>query len=124
MSHESSSPPTPPSKSVTFLRRLLSSVILWTIVIASLFATNRIVSNYVFLVIMMVLAGVGLIEFYDLVGKRGLVCFKGWGVFGGLLLMATTFSYLSGLFGPVRSPAAANDFETSLLIGFVLGLCV
>src|SRR3954466_1611579 len=53
-----------PSKKVIFLRRLVSSVILWTIVIASLFSGNKILSDYVFLAIMMTLAGFGLIEFY------------------------------------------------------------
>src|SRR5207249_7357169 len=35
-----------------------------------------------------------------------------------------TFCYLSGLLGVHEAPAKANDFETSLLIVFVLGLCV
>src|SRR5213079_963428 len=50
--------------------------------------------------------------------------FKGWGIFGGLLLIASTFLYLSGVLGIQEAPAKANDFETSLLIIFVLGLCV
>jgi phosphatidate cytidylyltransferase len=112
------------SKPVVLMRRLISSVILWTIVLGALFSGNQLVSNYVFLVIVMVIAGLGLVEFYDLVGKRELVCFKGWGIFGGLLLMASTFLYLSGVVGPHLDPAKANDFETSFLIIFVLGLCV
>jgi len=106
------------------MRRLISSVILWAIVLCALFSGNRLVSNYVFLAIVMVIAGLGLAEFYDLVGKRALVCFKGWGIFGGLLLLASTFLYLSGVLGPHVDPAKANDFETSFLIIFVLGLCV
>src|ERR1051325_4794588 len=114
----------PPSKSKVFLRRLLTSMVLWTVVIGSLFSGNKLISDTVFLVIMMTLAGVGLAEFYGLVEKRGLICFKEWGIFGGLLLMASTFFYLSGLLGVHEAPAKANDFETSLLIIFVLGLCV
>src|SRR5436309_12536654 len=114
----------PPSKAKVFLRRLLTSIVLWTVVIGSLFSGNKLVSDGVFLVIMMALAGFGLVEFYGLVEKRGLICFKEWGIFGGLLLMASTFFYLSGLLGVHEAPAKANDFETSLLIIFVLGLCV
>ena len=77
----------PLSKGKVFLRRLLSTIVLWTIILAALFSSNQLVSNYVFLAIVIFLAVVGLIEFYGLVDKRELVCFKGWGILGGLLLM-------------------------------------
>jgi len=118
------SPASAPSKGKVFFRRLLSSIVLWTVVIGSLLWGNKLVSDSVFLVIMMALAAFGLVEFYGLVEKRGLVCFKGWGVVGGLLLVASTFFYLSGALGVHEAPAKANDFETSLLIIFVLGLCI
>jgi phosphatidate cytidylyltransferase len=108
------------SKRAIFLRRTISSVVLWTVVLVAIFSENRLISDYFFLFVMLVLAGLGLAEFYDLVTRRGLVCFKGWGIFGGLLLMVSTFVYLS----PRVAPAKANDFETSFLILFVLGLCV
>lgn len=114
----------PPSKARVFVRRLISSVILWTVVLGALFSGNQMVSQGVFLIIMLTLAGLGLIEFYHLVEKRDLVCFKEWGVFGGLLLIGATFLYLSGALGVHAAPAKANDFETSLLILFVLGLCL
>ena len=122
----SSSTPAPAavSRGQIFLRRLISSVILWTIVLLAMFSTNSLVKNYFFLAIMVVLAGAGLIEFYDLARKIGLPCYKGWGIFGGLLLMVATFFYISPLFPATVSPAEANDFETSFLILFVLGLCV
>jgi phosphatidate cytidylyltransferase len=113
-----------PSRSVIFLRRLISSLILWGVVLAALFSKNKFFSDYAFCLVMMVLAGVGLAEFYNMVGRIGLVCFKGWGIFGGLLLMASTFLYLSGALGVQSQPAKANDFETSILIMFVLGLCL
>jgi len=117
-------PPPASSKLRIFLRRLLTSIVLWTVVVASLFSENRVISNGVFLVIMTALAWLGLAEFYGMVEKRGLVCFKTWGIFGGLLLMVSTFVYLSGLTGVKEAPAKANDFETSLLIIFVLGSCL
>src|SRR3954470_1167087 len=112
------------SRKTVFLRRLLSSIVLWTVVITALFSGNKNLSDYVFLAIMMILAWAGLLEFYNLLAHRNLFCFKGVGVFGGLLLMASTFFYLSGHIVPVSQPSAANDFETSFLILFVLGLCV
>jgi phosphatidate cytidylyltransferase len=113
-----------PSKAAIFLRRLLSFVVLWSIILAALFSGHRQLSDYVFLILMMTLAGMGLGEFYQLVEKRGLVCFKRWGIYGGLLLMGCTFFYFSGRWVPVELPSKANDFETSFLIIFVLGLCV
>ena len=113
-----------PSKLKTFLRRLLSFVVLWTIVLVSLFSRNRAISDYVFLIIMVFLAVTGLAEFYGLVEKRDMVCFKWWGLLGGLLLMFGTFLNLTGVIGTSGSPARVNDFETSFLILFVLGLCL
>jgi phosphatidate cytidylyltransferase len=112
------------SKGKVFLRRLFSSVLLWTVVISALFSGNKLVSDWFFLGIMSVLAVTGLLEFYNMVEKRGLVCFKEWGIFGGLLLMASTFFYVSGFLGAKEAPAKAGDFETSILVIFVLGLCV
>ena len=114
----------PPSKAKVFLRRLLSSVVLWTIVLIGLFSSNRLLSNYLFLLIIAVLAVTGLAEFYGLAQKRDLVCFKGWGIVGGLLLMIGTFLNLTGRLGTSGPPARVNDFETSFLILFVLGLCL
>src|SRR5438309_1305552 len=114
----------PPSKSMVFLRRLISALVLWTIILTALFSSHRLISNYVFLVIIMFLAASGLAEFYGLVETRGLACFKCWGILGGLLLIIGTFLNLTGKLGTSGSPARVNDFETSFLILFVLGLCL
>src|SRR5206468_12946686 len=98
--------------------------LLWGVVLGALFSGNNLLSDYVCLAIMMMIAGLGLHEFYDLVGRRGLVCFRGWGIFGGLLLMVSTFVYVSGLHRAQPVPAKANDFEITILIIFVLGLCI
>ncbi|HMP84925.1 MAG TPA: phosphatidate cytidylyltransferase, partial [Verrucomicrobiota bacterium] len=116
---------TPPSSKLrTFCRRFVSTIVLWTIILAALFSGNTLISDYVFLLIMLVLAVVGLQEFYGLVQKRNLVCFKYWGIFGGCLLMMGTFFHLQGHLGMTNSPARVNDFETTLIIVFVLGLCI
>ena len=117
-------PPATPSKLKVFARRLVSFVVLWTVVLTALFSSNRLVSDYVFLSIMVLLAVTGLAEFYGLAAKRGLVCFERWGILGGMLLMVGTFLNLTGQIGTSGSPARVNDFETSFLILFVLGLCL
>jgi phosphatidate cytidylyltransferase len=117
-------PAAPAARTRTFFRRLASTVALWTVVLAALFSGNKLVADYVFLLIMLLLATLGLIEFYDLVEQRGLVCFKSWGVLGGALLMGGTFLHCTGRLGIHDSPARVNDFEASLLILFVIGLCV
>jgi phosphatidate cytidylyltransferase len=113
-----------PSKAKVFLRRLITSVILWTVVIAALFSSNALISDGVFILAVVLLAATGLMEFYGLAEKRGLVCFKWCGLLGGILLTVGTFLNLTGHLGTSGSPARVNDFETGFLILFVLGLCV
>lgn len=113
-----------PSKAQIFLRRLLSTVVLWTVILAAMFSGNRYISDGVFLLLVAFLALSGLVEFYGIAEKRGLASFKISGVIGGLLLMVGTFLNLTGHLGSTGSPARVNDFETSFLIVFVLGLCV
>ena len=124
LSMPDASAPPPSSKLQTFARRLLSTVILWAIVLAALFSKNKLISDYVFLLAMIFLAVTGLVEFYGIVEKREMVCFKRWGIIGGVLLMVGTFLQLTGKIGTQGSPARVNDFETSFLILFVLGLCL
>ncbi|MBL9134762.1 MAG: phosphatidate cytidylyltransferase [Verrucomicrobiales bacterium] len=115
-----------PSKAVVFFRRLASTVLLWSIVLWTIFSENHSVTNWVFLAIMLGLAWQGLREFYNLVEARGLVCFRQWGIASGLALMLVTFLYFTGVIPHAheRLPAKANDFETTLIIVFVLGLCL
>jgi phosphatidate cytidylyltransferase len=114
-----------------FFRRLGSSIALWSFVLAALFAGNvnfggfdaRLVADILFLIVMLVIAILGLEEFYELVEQAGYACFRGWGIVGGVVLMTSTFLYVQG--GIIRNvhPGKANDFETGILILFVLGLC-
>jgi len=114
----------PPSKAQIFLRRSASTLALWTFILAALFSGHRLISEGVFLLIVALLALAGLVEFYGIAEKRGMVSFKVSGVIGGLLLMIGTFLNVTGRVGTSGSPARVNDFETSFLILFVLGLCV
>ncbi|HTD85966.1 MAG TPA: phosphatidate cytidylyltransferase [Candidatus Binatia bacterium] len=116
--------PASSSKLKTFLRRLLSTVILWTVLLGAMFSGNVVLSNTVFLVIMCTLTVVGLLEFYGLAARIGLFCFKVFGIIGGLLLIVGTFLHFSGKLGISGTPARVNDSEISFIILFVLGLCV
>jgi phosphatidate cytidylyltransferase len=112
------------SKLKTFFRRLLSTVVLWSIILTALFCGNKAISDYSFLIVMVFLAVSGLAEFYGIAAKRDLVCFNYWGIFGGVLLIIGTFLEVTGHIGTQGSPARVNDFETTFLILFVLGLCL
>ncbi|MDR3377225.1 MAG: phosphatidate cytidylyltransferase [Verrucomicrobiae bacterium] len=118
------SPASKSSKTQIFLRRLASTVVLWTVILAAMFSSHRFIADGVFAVLVTFLAMMGLMEFYGLARKRGLGCFKVSGVVGGVLLMCGTFAHLHGWLGISNSPARVNDFETCFLILFVLGLCL
>ena len=113
-----------PSKVQVFFRRLITSVILWTVILMALFSSSSLISDGVFLIIIVFLALAGLAEFYGLAEKRGIACFKGCGLLGGALLMVGTFLELIGKIGTQGSPARVNDFETGFIILFVLGISV
>jgi phosphatidate cytidylyltransferase len=121
---DAAAPAQTPSKAAIFLRRLITSVILWTVILAALFSGSSLVSDGVFLLLIVFLALAGLAEFYGLAAKRGLACFKWCGLIGGALLMVGTFLELIGKIGTQGSPARVNDFETGFIILFVLGLCL
>jgi len=117
-------PPPTLTKGQTFVRRLASTLVLWTIVLTAIFSTHKVVANYVFLLLVTGLAAAGLWEFYGLVERRGLVCFRGLGLFAGIALMASTHYYVTHAQGFQLGPGKPNDFETGVLVLFVLGLCL
>ena len=116
--------PVTSSRLKTFLRRLLSTLVLWAVVLGAMFSGNSVLSNTVFLLIICTLTVVGLMEFYGLAAKIGLFCFRIPGILGGLLLIVGTFVHFTGRLGISGTPSRVNDFEISFIILFVLGLCV
>jgi hypothetical protein len=67
MPEPSHSTAAPLSKAAIFFRRLFSFVVLWTVVIGALFSGHKALSDYVFLLIILLLAVSGLLEFYGMV---------------------------------------------------------
>ena len=66
--------PAGPSNGRVFLRRLISTVLLWPIVISSLFSGLPILSDDVFLFMLMALAQLGLAAYQGMEETRDLVC--------------------------------------------------
>ena len=69
---DAAAPAQTPSKAKVFLRRLITTVILWTVILAAMFSGSTLVSDGVFILLIFVLAMAGLMEFYGLAEKRGL----------------------------------------------------
>ena len=112
------------ARSGVFLRRLASSVLLWALVLFAMFALPPLGSKLTLLIVLLILATAAIGEFYTLMQRQGLPCFPRLGLVGVLLLLASTWAYLSGVFHQQLQPAKANDFETGFLVLFVLGLSV
>ena len=113
-----------PSKGMVFLRRLVSTLTLWAVVLGGLFCGNAAISSGVFLVVMLTLVVTGQLEFYNMAKTKGLPCYRGLGVWAGVILFFSTWLHSAGLLGIHDQPSRVNDFETILVIVFVLGLCV
>jgi len=108
----------PISKEKIFLRRLLSFIVLWGVVIGALFFTGKTVSDYTFLFRDAAARGIWSCGILRAGRQREIRCFNFWGTIGGLLLTAGTFFHLQGFLGLTDSPSRVNDFETGFLILF------
>jgi hypothetical protein len=116
-----------PSKAKVFFRRLITTVILWTVVHRGfMLSGNALVSDGIF-----ILLSSSSSRWPD---SRNFTAWpknaaspvsNGAGCFGGALLTVGTFLNVTGHLGTSNgSPARVNDFETGFMILFVLGLCV
>lgn len=106
----------------TLQRRVLTTLVLWAVVLAGLFALPWPLLQIMVLITLAILVLIGLLEFYRLAEKQGYRCYRNLGILGGLFLVVSTWCYLSGIFNQQLQAAKANDFETGLLVLFVLGL--
>ena len=73
--------------------------------LAALFSGHKALSDYVFLLIILVLAVSGLMEFYGMAQSSGYACYSGLGVCGGVLMILFTFVCISGEFGRAVTPS-------------------
>ena len=112
------------SRARTFLQRLASTLVLWALVLGALFSGVRWVSLTALAVIVMLLGGLGLAEFFALVRRCQLPSFPGWGMVAGLLLLAGTFFALAGWPSPAISLAQLGEWEAAFLACLVIVLLV
>ncbi len=96
-----------------FSKRLISSIILWAMVLGVLFYLGTLASA----LLCCLISTIALWEFYDMLGKGGLRCYKPLGLAGGILLSAGTWVGLH-----VSNPLLISTFEILFLVCLVLGL--
>ncbi len=105
-----------PSKLQTFLKRLLSTVVLWAVVLGALFSGKKVVADLAVLVVLNVISVFGLMEFCDLTAAAGRRCYRKQTVaLGSVALIACWIAWFQGGTSP-----AASIFLMSLFPGLVL----
>ena len=119
---------TPPvgasSKGSTFLHRLISTVLLWALILGALFSGVTWVSHSVFAGLIVLVGTLGLAEFYGLARRCNVPCFPGWGLFAGLLWLCVTFFALAGWPSEALELQRLAEWETALVALLILGLLV
>lgn len=110
-----------PTKLQTFGRRLLSTVVLWVLVLGALFSGNQLVADLAVLVVINVISCFALMEFCDLLGRRGIESFRTYAVLMGALFVTLLWLAETGLFFHGVSPLVVN---LTLAGAVVLGLFV
>jgi phosphatidate cytidylyltransferase len=95
----------------TFIRRFISTIVLWTIALAIAF------SGYEALYYLLISAFglVALYEFYRLLDHANLPNFKITGLLAGVVLLVGSFYYFAKM-----GPAQSYDFEVATLLFFLL----
>ena len=99
-----------------FYRRLLSSIVLWAIIVAAVFLFPPLLQYAVLTVI----GAIALWECYAMLEKAGLRSFKISGLVGGIALMTGGWWF----FREGTTSVRAQDFEACVLLVFVLGVFV
>ncbi len=102
------------SKRTVFLRRLISAVALWVVLLGVLVAGVPL--GYFLLTTAFGL--LGLWEFYGMLDYKGLPNFRVFGMVCAGIFFTGSFYFVVHQPGPVR----ADDFETVMLVVFVLGV--
>ncbi len=102
------------SKRVVFLRRLISAVALWSVLLGVLFAGVPV--GYLLLTSFFGL--LGLWEFYGMLDYKGLPNFKNFGMICAGIFFAGSYYFLAHRNGSTHS----DNFEMAVLLIFLLGV--
>lgn len=95
-----------------FSKRLLSSVVLWTLLLTILFYLGPLASA----LLCCLVTTLALAEFYDMLLQAGIPCSKRWGLSTGVILSAGTWWFSA------CHARLASLFEVILLVVLLLGL--
>ncbi len=95
-----------------FAKRLVSSIVLWAILLTVLFYLGTLASA----LLCCLISTIALWEFYDMLEKGGLRCAKFWGISGGILLSAGAWWFSA------HHLQFTATFEVLFLICLVIGL--
>lgn len=109
------------SKRQIFFSRLLSTVVLWTLVLGALLTGSEIGC----LIVLCGLGFIGLREYFSALRGKQIAAFAGVGIGCGMLLLLGTYLSFSGLLGADRGfslGVAAADVEIGLLVLSVLAV--
>lgn len=96
MPSDTAGAPAAPSKLQTFLQRLVSTIVLWALVLGALFSGNRTVADLALLVVLNVICFFALLEFGDLILARGGKFFRTYALTGGVCYLGISWWAQSG----------------------------
>lgn len=102
--------------SMVFYRRLFSSVFLWGGVLWTLFSGDRQMADPVLGVLVVLMVGLGLVEYFRMLDASGIPHFKWLGLAAGTVLTAVEFLRGSGLVEVLPSGAVSNLVVILILI--------
>ena len=101
----------PQTARVTFVRRFISTIVLWSIALVIAFSGHEIA----FTALISIFGLIALLEFYTMLDHKGLPNFKFVGLICGAIMLIGSFYY----FGRSH-PGSSFDFEVAVLLFFLL----
>src|SRR5260370_35917443 len=93
-----------------FLRRLLSAVAMWVIALLAIFSANELF----FLLLIGSLGLAGLWEYFGMIEKSGMRCFKAFGMICGAAYFIGSFAFFH-----LNGYGSAYEFEMGVLVLFL-----
>lgn len=107
------------TKLQTFLKRLLSTILLWAVVLGALFSGNQTIADFAVLIVINGICFFGLMEFCDMVEKRGGKCFRRFALTSGAIYITSIW-----LLAIAARNASISEVAFAVLPGAVAGVIV
>jgi len=121
MPSESAGAGSAPTKLQVFGRRLLSTIVLWALVLGALFSGHQWVADLAVLLVINVICFFGLMEFCDLLSGRGIPNFRVYALLSGALFVTLLWLAETGRFFPGVSPLVVNlTLSGAILAGLLI----